>query len=179
MVIQGVTYLSDFEAKKAIMEMARRLEAKGWLVAGDGSMSVRVGPQAVWVTVAGADKAALTQDMLVRVDMNGKAMLSAKPKPLPEDLPIHLKIYQENENAQCVMHTYPACAAVMGMQGQTVQPAAFSPAVRALTQAKSSNGELAEASPAKSRRTIAAARVVLPIPPSPSIERIGGAVEVR
>ena len=50
MVIQGVTYLSDFEAKKAIMEMARRLEAKGWLVAGDGSMSVRVGPQAVWVT---------------------------------------------------------------------------------------------------------------------------------
>ena len=70
--------------------------------------------------------------MLVRVDMNGKAMLSAKPKPLPEDLPIHLKIYQENENAQCVMHTYPACAAVMGMQGQTVQPAAFSPAVRAL-----------------------------------------------
>ena len=81
MVIQGVTYLSDFEAKKAIMEMARRLEAKGWLVAGDGSMSVRVGPQAVWVTVAGADKAALTQDMLVRVDMNGKAMLSAKPKP--------------------------------------------------------------------------------------------------
>ena len=124
MVIQGVTYLSDFEAKKAIMEMARRLEAKGWLVAGDGSMSVRVGPQAVWVTVAGADKAALTQDMLVRVDMNGKAMLSAKPKPLPEDLPIHLKIYQENENAQCVMHTYPACAAVMGMQGQTVQHSA-------------------------------------------------------
>ena len=54
MVIQGVTYLSDFEAKKAIIEMARRLEAKGWLVAGDGSMSVRVGPQAVWVTVAGA-----------------------------------------------------------------------------------------------------------------------------
>ena len=118
MVIQGVAYLSDFEAKKAIMEMARRLEAKGWLVAGDGSMSVRVGPQAVWVTVAGADKAALTQDMLVRVDMNGKAMLSAKPKPLPEDLPIHLKIYQENENAQCVMHTYPACAAVMGMQAR-------------------------------------------------------------
>lgn len=132
MVIQGVTYLSDFEAKKAIIEMARRLEAKGFLVAGDGSLSVRVGPAAVWVTIAGADKAALTQDMLVRVDLNGKAMLSAKPKPLPEDLPVHLKIYQENENVQCVMHTYPACAAVMGMQGQSVQPAAFSPAVRAL-----------------------------------------------
>lgn len=131
MVIQGVAYLSDFEAKKAIMEMARRLEAKGWLVAGDGSMSVRVGPQAVWVTVAGADKAALTQDMLVRVDMNGKAMSAQSQAPARRPAH-HLKIYQENENAQCVMHTYPACAAVMGMQGQTVQPAAFSPAVRAL-----------------------------------------------
>ena len=51
MVIQGVTYLSDFEAKKAIIEMARRLEAKGWLVAGDGSMSVRVGPHAVSICI--------------------------------------------------------------------------------------------------------------------------------
>ena len=34
MVIQGVAYLSDFEAKKAIIEMARRLEAKGWLAGG-------------------------------------------------------------------------------------------------------------------------------------------------
>ena len=45
MVIQGVTYLSDFEAKKAIMEMARRLEAKGWLVA-DGSALTLSGREA-------------------------------------------------------------------------------------------------------------------------------------
>ena len=41
MVIQGVSYLSDFEAKKAIIETARRLESKGFLTAGDGSLSVR------------------------------------------------------------------------------------------------------------------------------------------
>ena len=65
MVIQGVTYLSDFEAKKAIMEMARRLEAKGWLVAGDGSMSVRVGPQAVWVTAVSYTHLTLPTILLV------------------------------------------------------------------------------------------------------------------
>ena len=144
MVIQGVTYLSDFEAKKAIIEAARRMEAKGFLVAGDGSLSVRVGPSAAWVTIAGADKAALTQDMLVRVDLNGKQMLSARAKPLPEDLPIHLKIYQENESVQCVLHAYPPCAAVMGLQGQSVQPAAFSPAVRALGRVQLLPGQAAE-----------------------------------
>ena len=144
MVIQGVTYLSDFEAKKAIIEAARRMEAKGFLVAGDGSLSVRVGPSAVWVTISGADKAALTQDMLVRVDLNGKQMLSARAKPLPEDLPIHLKIYQENDSVQCVLHAYPPCAAIMGLQGQSVQPAAFSPAVRTLGRVQLLPGQAAE-----------------------------------
>ena len=144
MVIQGVTYLSDFEAKKAIIEAARRMEAKGFLVAGDGSLSVRVGPSAVWVTISGADKAALTQDMLVRVDLNGKQMLSARAKPLPEDLPIHLKIYKENDSVQCMLHAYPPCAAIMGLQGQSVQPTAFSPAVRTLGRVQLLPGQAAE-----------------------------------
>lgn len=87
MVIQGVTYLSDFEAKKAIMEMARRLEAKGWLVAGDGSMSVRVGPQAVWVTVAGADKAALTRICWCAWYEWARRCSAQSPSPCPKTCP--------------------------------------------------------------------------------------------
>lgn len=132
MVIQGVSYLSDFEAKKAIIEAARRLESRGFMTAGDGSLSVRVGPNAVWVTVDGADKAALTQDMLVRVDLNGKGNLSAHPKPLGEDLPVHLKIYRENENVQCVLHAYPPCAEALSCQGRGLPAAGFSPSVRKL-----------------------------------------------
>lgn len=132
MVIQGVSYLSDFEAKKTIIETARRLESRGFMTAGDGSLSVRVGPNAVWITVDGPDKAALTQDMLVRVDLNGKANLSARPKPLGDDLPIHLKIYRESENVQCVIHVYPPCAEVLSCQGQGLPAASFSPSVRRL-----------------------------------------------
>ena len=82
MVIQGVNYPSDFEAKKAIIAVAAKLEAKGFQVAGDGSLSVRVGPNAIWITVEGADKAALQQDQLVRIDLSGKQMATNKPKPL-------------------------------------------------------------------------------------------------
>lgn len=130
MVIQGVAYPSDFEAKKAIIATAAKLEAKGFLVAGDGSLSVRVGPNAIWITVEGADKSALQQDQLVRIDLNGKQMATNKPKPLGEDLPIHLRIYKENELVQGIVHAYPVCAAVLGSQGKGVEAAAFSPAVR-------------------------------------------------
>lgn len=130
MVIQGVAYPSDFEAKKAIIATAAKLEAKGYLVAGDGSLSVRVGPNAIWITVEGADKSALQQDQLVRIDLNGKQMATNKPKPLGEDLPIHLRVYKENELVQGIVHAYPVCAAVLGEQGQGIEAAAFSPAVR-------------------------------------------------
>ncbi len=132
MVIQGVTYLSDFEAKKAIIAAAARLEARGCMPAGDGSISVRVGPNAVWTTLAGSNKGALTQDMMIRVDLNGKTMGSAHPKPLPEDLPIHLKIYQEHKDVQCVIHSYPVCAAILGMKGKNLEPGTATPAVRRL-----------------------------------------------
>ena len=68
-------------------------------------------------TVAGADKAALTQDMLVRVDIEWQGDAQRKAQALPEDPPIHLKNLSGNENAQCVMHTYPACSGCDGDAG--------------------------------------------------------------
>lgn len=130
MVIQGVNYPSDFEAKKAIITAAAKLEAKGFQVAGDGSLSVRVGPNAIWITVEGADKACLQQDQPVRIDLSGKQMATNKPKPLGEDLPIHLRIYRENENVQGIVHAYPVCAAVLGEQGVGMEAATFSPSIR-------------------------------------------------
>lgn len=132
MVIQGVTYPSDFEAKKAMIELGRRLDAKGYAVAGDGSLSMRVGPNAVWITEAGADKAALTQETFVRIDRAGKQMMSAHPRILPDDLPIHLKVYAENPELKCVLHAYPARVTVLAVRGQGLEAAGFSPAVRAL-----------------------------------------------
>lgn len=147
MIVQGVHYLSDFEAKKAVIETARRLEGKGFLTAGDGSLSVRVGPNAVWVTLEGADKAALTQDMLVRVDLTGKQMMSAHPKPLAEDLAVHLKIYRENENVQCVLHAYPACAVALSHRGQGLPAADYTPSVRRLGRIQLLGQQSAEALP--------------------------------
>lgn len=132
MVIQGVKYLSDFEAKKAMIQVSKRLDDKGYAIGGDGSLSVRVGPNAVWITITGADKGALTQDMMIRVDMNGKQMMSANPKQLPEDLPLHLKIYTENDKVQCIMHAYPPMINAMGICGKEIEGAGFSPSVRSL-----------------------------------------------
>jgi len=112
--------------------VGKRLEQMGCAIAGDGSLSVRVGPNAVWITLCGADKGALAQDDFVRVDLTGKQMPSAKPKQLPADLPVHLRLYAENPALRSVIHAYPAGVAVLASRGQGVEAVTFSPSARGL-----------------------------------------------
>lgn len=132
MVIQGVNFPSDFEAKKTMIEIGRRMDEKGYVIAGDGSLSVRVGPNAVWITAEGADKGAMKQDCFVRVDLNGRQMPGSRGVRLPEDLPIHLQAYNQNPELRGIIHAYPAGAVALTVQGQGVSPADYTPAVRAL-----------------------------------------------
>lgn len=132
MVIQGVSYPSDFEAKKAMIEIGRRMDEKSYAIAGDGSISVRVGPNAVWITAEGADKGALKQDSFIRVDLNGKQMPVSRQSRLPEDLPVHLQVYAQNPSLRGILHGYPAGAVAMAALGREVLPADYTPSVRAL-----------------------------------------------
>lgn len=130
--IQGSQYPSDFEAKKAMTDVGRQMAAKGYGVASDGSLSVRVGPNAVWVTADDSQKGSLTQDMIVKVDLDGKPMLGARGKTLPEEMKIHLKIYREHPEVRAVVHGYPPKAVAMGIRGMGIVSAGFTKTLRKL-----------------------------------------------
>jgi L-fuculose-phosphate aldolase len=132
MVVQGVKYPSDFEAKKAMIETAARLEAMGCMVAGDGSLSMRVGPNAVWITVDGADKGLLKQDSFIRVDLNGKQMPGSRQVRVPETVKIHLQVYEQNPAIRAIIHAYPISAVALGAAGKSVSPCDATPALRRL-----------------------------------------------
>lgn len=132
MVIQGVTYPSDFEAKKQMIELGRRMDEKAHVIAGEGSLSVRVGPNAVWITAEGAEKGALKQESFIRVDMNGKQMPGSRQTRLPDDLAVHLSVYTQNPALRGILHGYPAGAVAYAALGCEVQAADYTPSVRAL-----------------------------------------------
>lgn len=132
MVIQGISYPSDFEAKKQMIELGRRMDEKGCVVAGEGSLSVRVGPNAVWITAEGAEKGSLKQENFIRVDMNGKQAPGSRNTRLPEDVDVHLAVYGQNPALRGIIHGYPVGAVAFGALGLEVTPADYTPSVRAL-----------------------------------------------
>jgi len=120
-------YLSDFEAKKWIIEIGRRMYAKNFVAANDGNISVRTGPNAVWATPTGVSKGFMTPDMLVKLDLSGK-VLSGKNKPSSE-IKMHLRVYKENPEVRAVVHAHPVVATSYAIAGISLERALSSEAV--------------------------------------------------
>lgn len=115
--INGIQYMTDFEAKKAIIEIGKRMYFKGFVASNDGNISVKVGPNAVWATPTGVSKGYMTPDMLVKLDLNGKVILG-RSKPSSE-IKMHLRVYSENPEVMAVTHAHPPAAtsfAIAGLQ---------------------------------------------------------------
>jgi len=108
-------YLSDREAKKQILEVGRRMYAKGFVVSNDGNISCRVSPTTIWTTPTGVSKGYMTLDMLIKVDLDGN-ILSGKSKPSSE-LKMHLRAYQENPDIMSVVHAHPPIATSFAIAG--------------------------------------------------------------
>lgn len=108
-------YLEDNEAKELILEVGRRMYNKNFVAANDGNISCKVGENAVWATPTGVSKGYMTEDMLVKVDMDG-AVLEGGTKPSSE-LKMHLRVYRENPGVGSVVHAHPPVATSFAIAG--------------------------------------------------------------
>lgn len=76
-------YPSDAQAKAEILDAGRKIYQRGLVAANDGNLSVRVGDNALWVTPTGVSKGAMTEDMLVKLSLDG-TVLEGTRKPSSE-----------------------------------------------------------------------------------------------
>ncbi|MCB1607052.1 MAG: methylthioribulose 1-phosphate dehydratase [Xanthomonadales bacterium] len=92
------------ECAQAIAEQAADLAAKGWIPATSGNFSLRMDADHVAVTASGCNKACLTPQEILVVDLQGKP-LSAVGKPSAET-ELHTQIYRRFPQIGAVLHTH-------------------------------------------------------------------------
>ena len=132
MVIQGIRYPSDFEAKKAMIEAGKLFGEKGYFTGRDGTISMRTGPDAVWFTSKDSRKYKLSQEDFIRSNLSGKTSFLGKTEALPDDQDIHADIYHGNSDVRAILHVHPPEITAMGLKGCGASNADFSPAVKDL-----------------------------------------------
>ncbi len=98
-------------AASAIIEAGRRMDARGWVPATAGNISVRLAPGRIAITRSGFHKGFLAPDALMVVDEAG-APEDGTLRPSAET-GLHCGIYRDDQAAGAVLHGHSVAVTVL------------------------------------------------------------------
>jgi len=98
-----------------IVEVGRRMYARGYTASNDGNISVRLGNDRLLMTPKSVCKGFMTPDMMCITDLNGRK-LQGDRDPSTEML-MHLEVYRQRPDAQAVVHAHPPIATGFAVAG--------------------------------------------------------------
>jgi len=97
----------EFELKKIILDIGKRLWQRIYIAANDGNISVKINDNEILTTPTGVSKGFMTPDMIIKMSMDGKILSkSSKYKPSSE-VKMHFEVYRERQDVQSVIHAHP------------------------------------------------------------------------
>src|SRR4029079_1656885 len=118
--------------REAIVEVGRRLWARGFVASNDGNISVRLGPDRLLMTPASVATGVMTGDMTAVTYLAG-AVVEAAPgrKPSSEAL-MHLVAYRQRPDIGAVVHAHPPTATGFAVAGIALDRAVLAEVVTTL-----------------------------------------------
>ena len=98
-----------------IVEVGRRLYARGFVASNDGNITIRVAEDRLLTTPKSVSKGFMTPDMMVVVDMDGRKVSGTRDAS--SELKMHLEVYRQRPDARAVVHAHPALATGFAVAG--------------------------------------------------------------
>ena len=104
---------TEYQLRRHIVEIGRRLHAQGLISGADGNVSVRMGDDRILVTPSGVAKAELMPRDLVIVDTKGRPFGRGRPS---SELGMHLALYDIRADVTAAIHAHPAWVIAASLQ---------------------------------------------------------------
>src|SRR5712671_853614 len=98
-----------------IVEIGRRMYARGYTASNDGNISVRLGHDRLLMTPESVCKGFMTPDMMCVTDLAGKKIQGDRD-PSSEML-MHLEVYRQRPDVRAVVHAHPPIATGFAVAG--------------------------------------------------------------
>ncbi|WP_429150849.1 class II aldolase/adducin family protein [Anaerotaenia torta] len=108
---------SEYEIKKEICEIGKRIYNRGMVASNDGNISVKIGENEFLCTPTGVSKGFMTPEYICKVDRDGR-VIQANPgfKPSSE-IKMHMRVYKERPDVVSVVHAHPMYATGFAIAG--------------------------------------------------------------
>ena len=122
--------MSDAQLRADIVEVGRRLYARGYTASNDGNISVRLDPRRLLMTPTNVCKGFMSADMMCITDLEGRK-LEGERNPSSE-MQMHLEVYRRRPDVQAVVHAHPPIATGFAVAGIPLDRAVLAEVVTTL-----------------------------------------------
>jgi len=113
-----------------IVEVGRRMYARGYTASNDGNISVRLDADRLLMTPKSVCKGFMSPDMMCITDLQGRKLEGARD-PSSEML-MHLEVYRQRPDVQAVVHAHPPTATGFAVAGIPLDKAVLAEVVTTL-----------------------------------------------
>lgn len=113
-----------------IVEVGRRLYARGFCASNDGNISIRFAEDRVLTTPKSVSKGFMTPDMMVVVDLGGAKV--AGDRDASSELLMHLEVYRQRPDVRAVVHAHPPLATGFAVAGVPLDRAVLAEVITTL-----------------------------------------------
>ena len=109
--------VNEYEIKKQICDIGKRIYDKGMVAANDGNISVKLNDNEFLCTPTGVSKGFMTPEYICKVDAEGKVIqANAGFKPSSE-IKMHMRVYKHRPDVKSVVHAHPMYATAFAIAG--------------------------------------------------------------
>jgi L-fuculose-phosphate aldolase len=122
--------MSEQELRAAIVEVGRRLYARGYTASNDGNISLRLDDRRLLMTPKSVCKGFMSPDMMVITDLDGKKLQGDRDPS--SEMQMHLEVYRQRPDAGAVVHAHPPMATGFAVAGIPLDRAVLAEVVTTL-----------------------------------------------
>ena len=109
--------VNEFEIRKQICEVGRRIYNRNMAAANDGNISVKFNDKEWLCTPTGVSKGFMTPDFICKVDEKGNIMDSAGGFRPSSEIKMHMRVYEKRPDVTAVVHAHPCYATSFAIAG--------------------------------------------------------------
>src|SRR4029453_14007775 len=99
---------SESQLRADVVEVGRRLYARGYTASNDGNISVRLDGGRLLMTPKSVCKGFMNEPMMCITDLDGRKI--AGDRDPSSEMQMHLEVYRQRPDARAVVHAHPPIA---------------------------------------------------------------------
>ena len=108
---------NEYEIKKQICDIGKRIYDRGMVAANDGNISVKISDNEFLCTPTGVSKGFMTPEYICKVDKDGNTIQANGNFRPSSEIKMHMRVYKCRPDVGSVVHAHPSYATSFAIAG--------------------------------------------------------------